>query len=138
MFSGHTEGRPKAIKTLQQIEARRKTLAEELLGIRCLRKGSVNEQWFAVVRDGKKTKDLRGPYYVHSYKVGNKSVSERLNDEEAVKQARAEATNYRRFKELCEEFEALTQRLGELERGLDSTLETLKKKPSSPSSKTKK
>lgn len=123
---------------LRQIEMQRKNIMEELLALRSLRKGNVNEQWFPVVRGGKRTKELRGPYYVHSYKVGSKTVSERLKDEAAVKLARADADNYRRFKTLCGELEELTQQLGELERQGQADEERLKKGLKSPSSRAKK
>lgn len=98
---------------IQELEARRQEILQELAGIRALRKGSLNEQWFPVVRDGKKTNELRGPYYVWTYKMGKKTVSERLKEEEAVALAREHAANYRRFKELCTELEGLIVELGE-------------------------
>ena len=123
---------------LQQIETQRKSIVEELLAIRSLRKGSVNEQWFPVVRDGEKTEELRGPYYVHSYKVGKKTVSERLKDDAALKQARAGADNCRRFKTLCGELEGLTRQLGELERQDEAGEEAVKKGLKSRSSRARK
>lgn len=123
---------------IQQIETQRKNIMEELLAIRSLRKGNLNEQWFPVVRDGKETKERRGPYYLHSYKVGKKTVSERLKGEVAVKQARADANNYRRFKALCGDLEELTRQLGELE-GQEAVGEgKLKKKLKSRSSRARK
>ena len=67
---------------IQELESRRKEVLQELGAIRSLRKGNLNEQWFPVVRNGKKTKKLRGPYFVWTYKVGMKTVSERLKDEQ--------------------------------------------------------
>ena len=109
----------------QRIEERRRSAVEELMAIRSMRKGTVNEQWFPVVRDGKKTGELRGPYYVHSYKVGKKSVSARLKSEAAVLRAQGDTENHRRFKALCTEFEELTEQLGLLER--DAASEEVKK-----------
>lgn len=101
---------------IDELEARRKQVLQELGTIRSLRKGNLNEQWFPVVQGGKKTKKLRGPYFVWTYKVGKKTVSERLNTERAVALARQDADNYRRFRSLCEELEQLTAQLGEAER----------------------
>mgnify|MGYP006295785297 CR=1 FL=1 len=101
---------------IDELEARRKQVLQELGTIRSLRKGNLNEQWFPVVQGGKKTKKLRGPYFVWTYKVGKKTVSERLNTERAVALARQDSDNYRRFRSLCEELEQLTAQLGEAER----------------------
>lgn len=101
---------------IQELEARRKQVLKELGAIRSLRKGSLNEQWFPVVRDGKKTKKLRGPYFVWSYKVGQKTVSERLSNEHAIALAHRDAANYRQFRGLCGELEQLIAQLGEAER----------------------
>lgn len=126
------------MKAIQQIETRRNTIMRELLAIRSLRKGNVNEQWFPVVRGGKKTTELRGPYYVHTYKVGKKTASVRLKDENALKQARADTEEYRRFKTLCGELEELTRQLGELERQQGTGMEKLKKGLKSRSNRARK
>mgnify|MGYP006863451817 CR=1 FL=1 len=98
----------------QQIEARRRRIVEKMLAMRSMRKGTVNEQWFPVVRGGKKTDELRGPYFVITYKVGNRTVSERLKSEAQVVRARAQTDDYRHFRALCTELEELTVQLGEL------------------------
>lgn len=122
----------------QQIENQRKTVAEKILAIRSLRKGCINEQWFPVVREGKKTEDLRGPYFVFTYKAEGKTVSERLQGEVALARAREDAANYQEFRTLCAQLEALTLELGELERREDVEEERVKKKPKSPSNRAKK
>ena len=111
----------------QHIDRRRKEIAEQLVAMRALRKGSLNKQWFPVMREGKKTKQLRGPYYVWTYKAGKKTVSLRLHGQAQVQQAQRDAANYRRFRQLCKELEELTQELGELERGAAASQEALKK-----------
>jgi hypothetical protein len=113
---------------IEQLEVRRHEVLQQLAAIRSLRKGCLNEQWFPVVRNGRKTGQLRGPYYVWSCKVDNKTVSERLNGHDAVKQARQDAENYRRFRLLCAELEELTARIGRLERPTAAAKEALKKK----------
>jgi len=123
---------------IQELESRRKEVVQELSDIHSLRKGNLNEQWFPIVRNGKQTKDLRGPYFVWSYKVGKKTVSVRLKDEQAIARARQDAVNYRRFKELCGELELVIAELGEAQRQVAASEEALKKKLKSPSSKTKK
>lgn len=120
------------------LETRRRTVLEQLAAIRSLRKGTLNEQWAPVVRDGKNTRELRGPYFVWSYKVGNKTVSERVKGKQEQQWARQDALNYQRFKELCLELEQLTHQLGLLERQESTQMEQLKKGLKSPSSKARK
>lgn len=120
------------MNTRQQIENQRKIVAEKILAIRSLRKGSINEQWFPVVREGKKTEDLRGPYFVFTYKSEGKTVSERLQGEMALARAREDAANHQQFKMLCAQLEALTLELGELERREGVEEERVKKSPNRP------
>lgn len=120
---------------IQQLESRRSEVLRELAAIRSLRKGSLNEQWFPIVRNGKKTKKLRGPYFVWSYKVGKKTVSERLKDEQRIAWARQDAANYRRFRRLCGELEQLVAELGEAEREKSALEEAGKKGLKSRSNK---
>ena len=115
------------MKHIHELEARRTQVLRELAAIRSLRKGSLNEQWFPVVRGAKKTGQRRGPYYVWTYKGGNRTVSERLKGEQAVAYARRQAQDYRRFKDLCAQLEQLTQQLGEAERQEGLEQEALKK-----------
>lgn len=76
----------------------------------------------------------QGPYYVMSRREGEKTVSRRLRVAE-VEQAKKDVVEYKRFLGLCQEFEQLTARLGELERG-ESGLEQEKKRFRSPLSGT--
>lgn len=119
---------------VQVIEARRKAITSELLAIRSMLKGTVSEQFFPVVRDGKKTGEMRGPYAVHTCKVAGKTVSKRLKGA-AGERARQDAANYRRFRSLCHEFEELTQHLGELEREGGASEEALKRGLKPPSNR---
>ena len=123
---------------IQQLKDRRKEVLAELATIRSLRKGNLNEQWFPVVRDGKRTKQLRGPYFVWTRKVGSKTVSERLKDEQQIVLARQDAANYRKFRELCGELERVIAELGEIEREDDAAQEALKKGLKPRSKKTRK
>ena len=122
----------------RELEQKRQALVKQLGEIRTLRKGCLNEQWFPVVRQGKKTEELRGRYFVWTYKAANKTVSERVRGAAAVKRARRDAASYKRFKHLCREYETVAQRLGELEREEAAELERVKKGRTSRSSKTRK
>jgi len=105
------------MKAIAEIEARRKALLQELAGMRSLRRGTLNQQYFQVRRRGELEPVRRGPYYVLSRREGDRTVSRRVRPAE-VERTRAEIAGHRRFRELCRELEALTERLGELEREL--------------------
>ena len=117
------------------LQARRREIAGELLALRSIHPGNINEQYVRGKCAGKPI--MRGPYPVLCWREGKKVLSERLTSEEELERARQDVANHKRFKELCKEFEALTQRLGELERK-ETTEETLKKKSKSSSRRTRK
>jgi hypothetical protein len=122
--------------TLEEVEAQRNAVLEELRSIRSMARGTINEQFLKVRHRGFKEAVSVGPYYVLSRyepEVG-KTKSRRLTSKEEVEQARKDVAAYQRFVSLCREFEALTQRLGELERGTPEQ-EAKKKLRRSPSSK---
>jgi hypothetical protein len=121
--------------TVQQLEAQRNAILEEIRSIRSMRRGTVNEQYFKTRLKGRKGIVHQGPYYVFSRREGQKTVSSRLRSEAELQQARKDVTEYKRFLGLCQEFERVTARLGELERS-EHGLEQEKKRFRSPSSKT--
>jgi len=121
--------------TLQQLEARRNAILEEIRSIRSMKRGTVNEQYFKTRLKGRKGIVHQGPYYVFSRREGEKTVSHRLRSEVELQQARKDVAEYKRFLGLCREFERVTERLGELERS-GQGLEQEKKRFRSPSSKT--
>ena len=121
--------------TVQHLEARRNTILEEMRSIRSMRRGTVNEQYFKTRLKGKKGMVRQGPYYVLSRREGAKTVSKRLRCVAELEQAQKDAAEYKKFLGFCQEFERLTARLGELERG-EQGLEQEKKRLRSPSSKT--
>ena len=120
------------------LEARRRAIFEQLEAIRSLRKGTLSEQWVPVVRDGKKTKKLRGPYFVWTFKAGKKTVSERIKGKQEQQWAQHDALNYQRFKDLCAELEDLTHQLGLAERQAQEETGAVKKRRKPPSGKAKK
>ncbi len=121
--------------TVQQLEARRNAVLEEMRSIRFMRRGTINEQYFKTRLKGKKGIVHQGPYYVLSKREGEKTVSKRLRSVAELQQAQKDVAEYKRFLGLCQQFERLTARLGELERA-DQGLEQEKKRFRSPSSET--
>ena len=102
--------------SLRELEARRNAILEEMRSIRSMRRGTINEQHFKIRLKGKKGVILQGPYYVLSRREGDKTASRRLRSPAELEAARKDVAQYKRFMGLCQEFERLTARLGELER----------------------
>jgi hypothetical protein len=102
--------------TVQQLERRRNAVLEQMRAIRSLRHGTINEQYFPASVKGALAGGLRGPYYVLSRNEGGKTVSQRLTAE-LVEQARTDVAAHQRFVSLCQEYERLTEQLGQVERG---------------------
>ena len=122
---------------IQELDAQRAAITQEMLAIRCMERGGISEQFLKVPQQGKKEPAHRGPYYVLARWEGKKTVSRRLRSHEEREQAREDIEAHKRFVALCREFEELTRRLCALERGLVNE-EVLKKKPKSRWNKTRK
>lgn len=118
-------------ETLEEIEERRREVAQALLSIRSMYRGTITEQYLRRKREGKEDA-VFGPYPVLSRREGKRTRSKRLTTPEAVQQARQGVANHDRFKNLCAELAALTERLGELERTQQEQLAAHKKKPKRP------
>jgi len=101
---------------VERVRKERDGVLEEMRGIESMARGTINEQYFPVIRQGKKTGQKRGPYYVWSRRQGKRTVSKRLRSAAQLQQARADLAAHQRFVALCQEFEALTERLGQLQR----------------------
>jgi hypothetical protein len=118
--------------TARALEEKRERVLEQMRTIRCMRRGSVTEQYLKVPHQGKRKPVLRGPYWVYTWKEGGKTVGQRLSREEA-EQIKKDVEAHKKFVALCKEFEILTMRLGELEGALTPE----KKRPNLRSSRTK-
>jgi hypothetical protein len=123
--------------TVQELEARRNAIIEQMRSIRSMRRGTISEQHFKTHLKGRKGVVLQGPYYVLSRREGEKTVSKRLRSPVELEQARKDVAEHKTFLGLCQEFERLTARLGELERG-EQGLEQEKKEFRSLSNKMRK
>jgi hypothetical protein len=116
---------------MEGVLARREAITKEMLSIRSMRRGTINEQYLKVGRVGEREPALRGPYYVFSRRMGDKTVSERLRVGEELEKARHDIGAHKRFVALCKEFEELTEQLMEMERGAVGAVEKKRRKSSS-------
>jgi hypothetical protein len=114
------------MNAVQQIETRREAILGQMRAIRSMERGSINEQFLKVAHKGKKEPVLRGPYYVISRREGNKTVGYRLKTPRELARAREDVQRHKRFQELCQDFERLTEQLGRLERELTEAEEEKK------------
>lgn len=102
--------------TIQDLEAKRNGILDQMRSIRSLRRGSISEQFLKVKHQGLRQPVLRGPYYLFQRREGNRVISQRVSSGPELTRAREDIERHKRFVSLCREFEALTERLGELER----------------------
>ena len=111
---------------IQELEARRLAIIEEIRSIDSMRRGTVNEQFFQVGLNGSKELTGRGPYYVWTRSVGGKTVSQRLTSAEAVEQARADVAAYKRFRALCGDYIEVSSQMGALKQKTEPEKKRLK------------
>ncbi len=104
------------MSSIEELEAERESIFEELRAMRSLERGSINEQYLKGSVQGQREPVLRGPYFVLSRYEGGRTVSRRLKTPEEVQGAREDVARQQRFVQLCRQLEELTHRLGELER----------------------
>ena len=104
------------MSSVRELERQRDQVLEQMRSIRSMKRGTINQQYFPVIRGGKESDQLRGPYYVFSRREGKRTISRRLRWKEQVEQAREGIAAHQHFVALCKQFEELTERLGELQR----------------------
>jgi hypothetical protein len=123
--------------SIAQIEQRRRQVLEEMQTIRSMVRATLKEQMLPVKHKDKKEPVMRGPYYVLARWEQGKTRSRRVPRGE-VERVRKDVENHQRFRALCQEFEELTERLGELERQATASQEAVKKGLKSQPNKTRK
>jgi hypothetical protein len=106
---------------------RREQILKEMREIRAMRKGSVEEQYFKARRKGEEEPAVQGPYWLYTYKEKGKTVGQRLSKEEANR-FHEEVEAYHRFQSLCSEYAEITERLGEMERGIGEIAQEKKRR----------
>ena len=101
---------------IKKIEAKRARILDEMKNIHSMRRGTVNEQYFQKKLKNKPTTATQGPYYVFTRSVGGQTKSCRLKKGAEVEQAKKDVLAHKKFCALCQQFEELTERLGQLQR----------------------
>lgn len=112
--------------TLGTIKRRRKEILAQMDQIRSLYRGTLNTLYKEQIKQGKPTGNQYGPYYVLSRNVHGKTKSRNVPARE-LDVVREGLEQHALFSKLCDEYEELTQRLGELERDEETAAERQKK-----------
>ena len=115
------------MSAIEQLQEERVRIVRQMLDIPCARKGSVSEQYFPVLKDGRPTGKKRGPYWIFTAKVKNKTVSKRLTTQTDLAHARREIDNHKLLQDLYHRFEEITEQMGTLAQQADPSEEGLKK-----------
>ena len=125
------------MKSIEEISTERQAILKRMADINWMKRGTINEQFLKVKIKGKTEPVSRGPYYVFSRREGSNTASKRLKTGEELDWMRKGVEEYRKFKQLCRQFEELTEQLGEALRsqGIDVVE---KKRLKSRSSRTRK
>ena len=122
----------------ERIEQQRAETVRRMLAIGPARKGTINEQYVAVFKDGQPTGAQRGPYWVLTTKKGGKTLSLRLKTPQEVARVRQEVANHQELTRLWHVFEELTEQLGAVQTQAAASEEALKKGLRSRSNKARK
>lgn len=102
------------MNTIEQIEAKRQAIIEQMAQIKWMKRGTINKQFLPVKSKRRNETVLRGPYYVFSRQEGDRTKSKRLKAGEELEWARQGVEEYKKFKNLGRQFEELSEQLGEM------------------------
>jgi hypothetical protein len=90
------------------LQQRREQILQEMAAIDRLRRGHLSEQFFKTKRQGKTVR--QGPYYVLQRWFQGKNLCERIPADQ-VEPVRQGVQGYKRFRQLAQEFAALSEEL---------------------------
>ena len=106
------------MNTYTELTAKRDWLKSEIEKIDTMRKGSLNSKYNKVKHKNGEIA-LNGPYYVLTKKeAGNKTVTDKIPAED-IAYVQKEVENYRRFRELTEDYVDVCDQLSRLGSGHD-------------------
>jgi hypothetical protein len=119
------------MEELERLEQRQQAILEEMSKINTMCPGSVAQQYLKGKKKGQSEPVLRGPYWIHTRRVKGKSVSVRLQGEEATRVQQL-VDNYHRFQELVREYASIGEEIADLHKA--GGMEPRKKKRSTSKS----
>jgi hypothetical protein len=98
---------------MAELTVRRNEIVDQIRGIQSMRKGTLNATWRNVThKDGEVV--VKGPYYKLSRKgVRNKTFSWSIPTTQ-VETVRAEVDNYKKFRELADEYVDVCEQISSL------------------------
>ncbi len=88
---------------IKELLDERKRIIRQIDGIVAMRRGSVTKQFAPKVKNGRPTKEKRGPYPVFSFKRGGRTVSRRISNKNDLRRINRQVDNYHSFQDLCRE-----------------------------------
>jgi hypothetical protein len=104
------------MKSIEELERRKSEIIAEIQEIQTMRRGSINEQYLKVPRQGKEP-SIRGPYYVLARNENGKTVSIRINNPEELDLIQRDIESYKKFTRLSKEFVFITETITDIIRG---------------------
>jgi len=98
---------------ISQMQARQQEINNEIMKIKTMRRGSFNEYYNKkMLKNG--TVVQSGPFYNVTYNgKNNKTITQSIPKHEA-EQARQEVENYRRYRELTDEYAEICEKIGKI------------------------
>ena len=98
---------------LYQLDMRRRKIVEEIDAIKSMRIGTLSER-YNKVKNKKGQEVLNGPYQILTRKgPDKKTISESISEKD-VPRIKEEVDNYKRFKQLTDEYAEVCEKLSQL------------------------
>jgi hypothetical protein len=98
---------------LYQLDSRRRKIVEEIDAIKSMRIGTLSER-YNKVKNKKGEEVLNGPYQILTRKgMDSKTVSESISEKD-VPRIKEEVGNYKRFRQLTDEYAEVCEKLSQL------------------------
>lgn len=100
--------------TWEELVEKRERLLDEMAALRGMRRGSVLRQFVEdKLEDGSVVR--RGPYWLYTYKEGDRTRSRRLPDGDTAQRYLDQIEGCRRFEELCKDLIRVSQQMCDME-----------------------
>ena len=117
---------------LSELQFRRRQILQEMAAIDRLRRGHLSQQFFKSTRQGKTCR--QGPYYVLQRWFEGKNLCERVPTDQ-VETIRQGVQGYQRFRQLAEEFAAVSEEITLQANSLPEVKKKAKRPPNKSSSR---